>query len=220
MWSFHGNWEKSGHMPPGFAPAVEAVRKGVRMRTSTVARIALVLIAANLAALPPAPVSDVLAHAVGAATLVWVPAGTRVGLEFLTPVDSGQVTAGTKVHFKVIADVIGARHVIIRAGTPVTGTVTKVTKPGMFGASSEVVISFLAANAVDGRPIKLRDVVISKATVSNARVGAAGASAAGAVVLGPVGLLAGALVRGSYVRVPAGTVVTDTTSASVNVSAP
>lgn len=181
------------------------------MRNCLIARIALVLVAASLAALPPAPAS--------AATLIWMPAGTNVGLQFVTPVDSGQITAGTKVHFKVIADVIIGRHVIIRAGMPVTGTVTEVTKPGMFGASSKVVIGFLTARAVDGKPITLKDIIVSKAMVSNSRVGAAGASAAGAIVLGPVGLLAGALVRGSYVRVPAGTVVTDITTAGANVKA-
>jgi len=181
------------------------------MRNSLIMRIALVLVAASLVALPQAPAS--------AATLIYVPAGTKVGLQFVTPVDSGEIATGSKVNFKVIADVLGARHVIIRAGTPVTGMVTQVTKPGMFGASSKVVIGFLAANAVDGRPIKLTDVIVSKATISNSRVGAAGAAVAGALVLGPVGLLAGALVRGSYVKVPAGTVVVDTTARGINVNA-
>jgi len=182
------------------------------MRNGMIVRIALVLVVTSLAALPATPAP--------AATLVWVPAGTKVGLEFTVPVDSGAIAAGAKVNFRVIADVIGARHVVIRAGTPVTGTVTEVTKPGAFGADSKVVIGSLTLRAVDGRPIRLRDIIVSKATVSNARVGAAGASAAGAIVLGPVGLLAGALVRGSYVKVPAGTVVTDTTAVSVNVTAP
>ena len=170
------------------------------------------VIVAGVLALPPTPA--------GAATLVWVPPGTRVALAFVTPVDSGTITAGTRVRFKVAADVVGGRHVIMRAGTRVTGTVTRVTKPGMFGASSEVVIGFLSVIAVDHKPITLQDVVVSKATISNARVGAAGASAAGAVVLGPIGLLAGALVRGSYVSVPAGTLVIDTTTDGVNVSTP
>jgi hypothetical protein len=154
------------------------------------------------------------------ATVVWVPPGTRVALAFVTPVDSGKITAGTRVHFTVAADVLGGRYAIIRAGTPVTGTVTKVTRPGMFGASSEIVIGFLSAMAVDHKPIALKDLVVSKATINNARVGAAGASAAGAVVLGPIGLLAGALVKGSDVNVPAGTLVVDTTTDGVNVRAP
>ena len=156
----------------------------------------------------------------GAPTDVWVPAGTRVALAFVTPVDSAAIATGAKVRFKVSADVVGGRYIIIRAGTPIVGTVTKVTQPGIFGASSEVVVGFLAVTAVDGRPISLQDVTISKSTITSARAGAAGASAAGAIILGPVGLLAGALVKGDYVNVPAGTVVVDTTTASVNVRVP
>lgn len=182
------------------------------MRRSSVIRIPVSLVAAGLLVLPVAPA--------GAASDVWVPAATRVALTFVTPVDSGVITAGAQVRFKVSAEVVGGRYVIVRAGTPVVGVVTKVTKPGAFGASSEVVIGFLAVTAVDGRPITLADVTISKATITSARAGAAGASAAGALILGPVGLLAGALVKGSYVSVPAGTIVVDTTTASVNVRAP
>jgi hypothetical protein len=155
-----------------------------------------------------------------ARTRVWVPAGTRVVLAFLTAVDSATVTPGTRVPLRVLADVAGGRHVVVRARTPVVGIVTRVTKPGMFGASSEVIIGHLRVAAVDGRPLALRDLMISKATVSNTRLGAAGASALGALVLGPVGLLAGALVKGSYVHVPAGTTVVDTTVTSVTVLAP
>lgn len=170
------------------------------------------LVAAALLALSPAQAA--------AATVIWVPAGTRVVLQFVTPVDSGKITAGTKVHFKVAADVTGGRYVIIRAGMPATGTVTEVTQPGIFGEDSRVVIGFITAKAVDGKPIGLKDVVIAKATVSNSRVGAGGASVAGALVLGPIGLLAGALVKGSYVSVPAGTTVVDTTTAGETVLAP
>ncbi len=174
-------------------------------------RLAPLLVIA-LFALPPAPAP--------ATTLVWVPAGTRVALTFLTPVDSSKITAGSRVRFKVAADVVGGRSVIIRAGTLVVGTVIKVTQPGMFGASSEVVVGSLSATAVDGTPIMLKDVIISKETISNSRVGAAGASAAGAVVLGPIGLLAGAFVKGSDVSVPVGALVIDTTVAGANVRAP
>ena len=109
---------------------------------------------------------------------------------------------------------------IIRAGTPVVGKVIKVSQPGMFGASSEVVVGSLSTTAVDGTPIMLKDVIISKETISNSQVGAAGASAAGAVILGPIGLLAGAFVKGSDVSVPVGTLVIDTTADGANVRAP
>lgn len=174
-------------------------------------RLAPLLVIAPLV-LPPAPGQ--------ATTLVWVPTGTRVALTFLTPVDSSKITAGSRVRFKVSADVVGGRSVIIRAGTPVVGKVIKVSQPGMFGASSEVVVGSLSTTAVDGTPIMLKDVIISKETISNSQVGAAGASAAGAVILGPIGLLAGAFVKGSDVSVPVGTLVIDTTADGANVRAP
>ena len=131
------------------------------MRTRAVLCTLVFLVAAGLLALPAATA--------GEGTDVWVPAGTRVALAFVTPVDSGVITTGAKVRLKVSADVVGGRYVIVRAGTPVVGTVTKVTQPGIFGASSEVVIGFIAVTAVDGRPISLQDVTISKETITSAR---------------------------------------------------
>ncbi len=181
------------------------------MRHRPIVHTVLALAGAILAALPPPG---------QAATQVFVPAGTKVGLQFVTPVDSGKIATGAKVRFRVLQSVLGGRHVVIRAGGPVIGIVTEVTKPGIFGRSARVVVGSLSVLAVDGRPLPLRDIVISKATVSNSRLGAAGASVAGAVILGPIGLLAGAFVKGSYVSVPAGTVVIDVTAASANVRAP
>ncbi|HLW61056.1 MAG TPA: hypothetical protein VKV57_14210 [bacterium] len=154
-----------------------------------------------------------------AATMVWVPAGTPIGLQFVTGVDSRKTTAGNRVHFKVTGNVIVNRHVILRAGAPASGTVTQVGKPGVFGKSAKVVVGFISATGVDGKPIKLTDVVVSKDMINKSRAGAAGATVAGAIVLGPVGLLAGALVRGNDVEVPAGTFVTDTTKVGANVKA-
>jgi hypothetical protein len=69
-------------------------------------RLAALLVIAPLV-FPPAPAE--------ATTLVWVPTGTRVALTFLTPVDSSKITAGSRVRFKVSADVVGGRSLIIRA---------------------------------------------------------------------------------------------------------
>ncbi len=170
-----------------------------------------VLVTAALVAVPQGPA--------GAGTVI-LPLGTQVGLRFVTPVDSSTVATGTRVNFQVFADVVsGGRggRVVIRHGTRASGTVTDVTKPGMFGTSAKVVIGYLTTTAVDGSRVRLKDLIVSKAMVSNARVGAAGTAVAGAIVLGPVGLLAGALVRGGHVSVPAGTTVTDTTDASARV---
>jgi hypothetical protein len=180
------------------------------MMRTRVRAIALMLVAAALA-VPAAPVS--------AATRVWVPAGTQVGLRFLTPVASDKIATGAKVHFKVLADVVQNRHVVIRSGTPAAGTVTEVQKPGAFGQDAKVVIGFIATKGVDGAPIKLTDVVASKATISKARAGAAGASVAGMIVLGPIGLLGGALIRGNDIEVPPGVAVLETIRSGAYVNA-
>ncbi len=179
------------------------------MRRRFRSRAGTLLFAALLLVLPATPAA--------AASSVYVPAGTPIGLKFLTPVDSRKTTVGSKVRFQVIAPVVLGNHTVIRSGATATGTVTQVTHPGAFGASAKVVVGFLDVKTVDGRPLRLTDVIVSKEMVSKTRVGAAGTSVAGAIVLGPIGLLAGALIRGNDVEVPPGVVVTDTTRNSANV---
>ena len=181
------------------------------MRRWTMVRATALILAAAVLAIP-APLF--------AASSVWVPKDTKVGLRFLTPVASDKIAKGAQVNFKVVADVIQDRHVVIRSGTPVAGTVTEVTKPGIYGQDAKVVIGFIAVNGVDGRPIKLTDVVASKAMISKGRAGAAGATVAGLIILGPIGLLGGAFIRGNNVEVPAGTVVAEATRSGVYVNAP
>jgi hypothetical protein len=164
-------------------------------------RRGVILFAALLLTLPATPAS---------AATVYVPAGTPIGLKFLTPVDSRKTTEGSKVRFQVVAGIVQGHSTLVRSGTTVTGTVTRVLHPGAFGASARVVIGFLAVNAVDGRPLKLSDVIVSKDTVTKSRIAAASTGVVGAVILGPAGLLAGALIRGNDVEVPRGTIVTDT----------
>jgi hypothetical protein len=189
----------------GAHPAV--IQEG-SMRSKRFVVLLSVVVAGALVAVPQAPA--------GAAAIM-VPIGTQVGLQFVTPVNSSAITAGTPVNFRVLYDVVSGGRVVIRRGARAGGVVSQITKPGMFGTNAKVVIGGMTATAADGSRIPLRDVVVSKAMVSKARVGAAGAAVAGAIVLGPVGLLAGALVRGGNVEVPAGTTVTDTTDAMARV---
>jgi hypothetical protein len=95
------------------------------MRARTALCAGALMLAATILALPGAPAR--------AAATVLVPAGTPVGLKFITPVASDRIAAGVK------------------AGTPTTGTVTQVTRPGAFGTSAKIVIGSLTADAVDGR---------------------------------------------------------------------
>ena len=182
------------------------------MRTWTMVRATVLILVAAVLAVPAAPVS--------AATSVWVPAGTKVGLQFLTTVASDKIATGAKVNFKIFAAVVQDHRVVIRSGTPATGKVKEVQKPGAFGQDSMLMVGFISTKGVDGTPIKLTDVEVSKATISKSRAGAAGASVAGMIILGPVGLLGGALIRGNDVEVPAGAGVVETTSSGAYVKVP
>ena len=155
-----------------------------------------------------------------AAPIVLLPAGTSVTLRFLTPVDSSKARQGDTLTFAVAADVVVDHAVLIRAGSRVGGVVTRVTGPGMFGRSGEVVVGYLDVPTVDGGAVRLKDIVISRGTISTPEESAAGISLAGALVLGPVGLLAGTLIRGGAVVAPKGTVVFDSTAATAPVVIP
>ena len=137
-----------------------------------------------------------------------VPAGTSVPLKFLNTMDSSTVKEGTSVQFEVAADVVVGRSVIFHKGTPVEGTVTDVSQPGIFGQSARVHIGFIKATAADGRPVGLSPLDVTPESIKQVKdVGAAaGSSVAGAIILGPIGLAAGALIHGGQVTVPAGAV--------------
>src|SRR5205807_2668297 len=113
---------------------------------------------------------------------VEVPAGTSVPLKFLAPMDSATVKEGIPVQFEVAADVLIGRSVIFRKGTPVEGTVTDVSQPGIFGQSARVHIGFIKATAVDGRPVGLSPLEVTPESIKQVKdVGAAaGSSVAGA----------------------------------------
>ena len=163
-------------------------------------------------ALPPAPA--------GAATSVDVPKGTKVGLEFLTPVYTARSVKGDKVNFRVVSDVLVGRSVVIKQGTQLTGTVTSSTGPGRFGRPAKVTIGYLTVKAVDQHPLALNDVVISPDNASRQRAKAVGVATGVALLSHSAwGLLGGAVVKGNDVEVPAGAVegVTTQTGATIKV---
>jgi hypothetical protein len=174
--------------------------------------IALAAILATTFALVPA-------HA---ASVVTVPAGTKVLLQFETPVNSGTVKEGTAVKFTVASDVLVGRSIVFRQGTPAQGVVTDVSKPGIFGKNARVHIGYIQAEAVDGKPVRLAPLEVTPDSVKQvADVGAAGATAiTGAILLGPLGLAAGALIRGGNVNLPVGAVGTSSVAEDLQATVP
>ena len=178
------------------------------MQRHTILGRVATLVAAAVIALPFTRAS--------AATPVVVPTGTKIGLEFTTPLDTQTAGKGDKVQFRVVADVIVGPLVVIQKGVQVTGTVTSVRKPTMFGVSSRVVIEDLSVNAVDGKPVTLNNVMISPNNTKHI-AGADAATVAETILRGPAGLLGGAVVRGGYVKVPVGAVEAASTKATVTI---
>jgi hypothetical protein len=160
-----------------------------------------------------------LPQPVHAATTVSVPAGTRVALQFRSGLDSSTAKEGQRVNFRVAANVIVNRLVVIREGASARGTITDVTPPGVLGKSARIIISFVTATAVDSRPVRLSSIYITPNDVREAKdvAGAAGAATVGMIILGPIGLAAAALVRGGHVVLGKGTVAVVGTVSRVRV---
>jgi len=141
---------------------------------------------------------------------VTVPAGTKVLLKFLSPVDSATIKEGATIKFEVATDVLNNRVAIFRAGMPAEGIVTDVSHPGIFGKNARVHISHIRANAVDGKPVSLSPLDVTPDSLRQVNdIGAAGAtSLTGAILLGPIGLAAGAFIHGGDFTLPTGAVGT------------
>jgi len=145
--------------------------------------------------------------ALGAAAVVsfaqvTVSKGTDVELKFMQRLTSKNASEGQKVQLAVARDVMVNGHDILKAGTPVTGIITKVDHRDHFGKNARI---RLALNPVkshgDWIYLQPRD----KQSITGRRSDTAGAaSAGGAAVLGPVGLVGGYFVVGKQVRVQVG----------------
>jgi hypothetical protein len=112
------------------------------------------------------------AATVSAAVTVLTPAGTKVALKFMEPLDTATVKSGDTVRFHVAADVVIDGKVVIRRSTPVRGTINKVGHESVLN-SGFANISNLAVMAVDMRHVTLKDVRVSaKIFGGNKRVSA------------------------------------------------
>jgi len=125
------------------------------------------------------------------------------------------------VNLLIAADVLVNRDVVIKQGTPLTGTVASAVPPGRFGKPAQVTIGYLMVNAVDRRPVPLAGFTISPSNVSGRRVAAVGAMTAATLLTHSAwGLLGGALVKGNNVEVPAHSVIGVTIQSAVTVKMP
>lgn len=124
------------------------------MSKTLVIRLLAVTLTAAVLSFAAAPVT-------AAMTMLLAPAGTKVGLSFLDPLDTGKAKAGDKVRFIVDHPVMVKGHVVIKKGTTLEGTVNAVGHP--FPQNSGYAnIGSLTVTAVDDKSIvTLNDVHVS-----------------------------------------------------------
>ncbi len=108
-------------------------------------------IRANLRALAPAVVAVLVGHAgCIAAAPVTLPAGTTVPLTLQHHVTESRTPAGTPVYFRVARDVAVDGHVLIRAGTLVTGTMLDAGSHGASGRPETMSLEVRSVPGIDG----------------------------------------------------------------------
>ena len=157
--------------------------------------LAIKKIAFGLALVPLALVSSL-----GAARAedVILHKGADIVLIFDNRLSSKTAKEGDKVKFHVAKDVMSEDATVIKEGTHVTGTVTKVKKRGRFGVNARIQLLMSDIMTVSGRyaPLGFK----SKGQAIGGKTGeAAAASVGSAVILGPLGLAAGYFVVGKTV---------------------
>ncbi|HLW49208.1 MAG TPA: hypothetical protein VKW09_15775 [bacterium] len=100
------------------------------------------------------------AATVSAAVTVLAPAGTKVALKYIEPLDTATIKPGERIHFRIAADVLVDGRVVIKRSTPLAGTVNKVGHESVLN-SGFANISELAVMAVDKKHVLLKDVRVS-----------------------------------------------------------
>ena len=133
-----------------------------------------------------------------------IPADTLIKIKLVTPLNSETTKAGDVVKFQAAEDIVYNGKLIIAAGSPGEGVVTKVKGAQNFGRNGEIDVDFQQIQSFDGSNIKTFLGDKAKLEIKNLAY-AAGASVAGIAVLGPIGIVGGIFVQGKDVDLPAGT---------------
>jgi hypothetical protein len=143
--------------------------------------------------------------------------GTDVDLKFMQTLTSKTAVVGQRVQLAVAHDVMADGMTILKAGTPVSGVITKVDHRDHFGKNARLRIAINPVRTHGGTLyLEPRD----KQSITGRRTDkAAGVSAGGAAVLGPVGLLGGYFVVGKQVKVQVGDPLATEVSRTVSLHA-
>ena len=133
-----------------------------------------------------------------------IPADTLIKIKLVTPLNSETTKAGDIVKFQAAEDIIYNGKLIVAAGSPGEGVVTKVKGAHNFRRNGEIDVDFQQIQSFDGTTLKTFLGDKAKMEIKNLAY-AAGASVAGIALLGPIGIVGGIFVQGKDVDLPAGT---------------
>lgn len=128
-------------------------------------------------------------------------AGTPVELETLMPVDGKFLNAGQTIEFRVKYDVVINRRVVIAAGSPARGIITRLDKPKMMGKGGYMEIQPQYVNTVDNQMLPIS---ASPLRLEGKKNGWAWAGVIIGVATGGVGTAATGFIKGKNARVESG----------------
>jgi hypothetical protein len=95
-----------------------------------------------------------------------LPAGATVPLTLQHHVTASRTPAGTPVYFRVARDVVVDGHVVIRAGTLVTGTMLDAASRDTSGRSGSIILGVRSVPGIDGAMVPVEADLARQATIA------------------------------------------------------
>lgn len=124
----------------------------------------------------------------------YIPADTVLNIELTEAISSKKTKKGDPIPLKTLDNIIINDVIVIPAGSPVEGVVTKATKSGLFGRSGKLEFTINSVKTINNIKIPLQYTALKEA-------GSDGGAIAVAAVVSVVG---GLFMKGKNVEFPAG----------------
>lgn len=177
-----------------------------RLNLNSISKIISIVYLSTVVILQPALASQVTAV---------VRSGTPVPLRLMTTISSKDSQEGQAIPFEVVNNVMDGGKVIIRAGAPAYGTISKIEKNGIAGKQGSLGIMMQNTRGVDGTTVPLRANLSSEG--EGKRGTAISLTAIGTfVIFWPLAFMF--LKHGKDAKIPVGTVINSYVSDDVTIA--